>query len=538
MKKRSRNTLLLLMLSVVLVLSACGSKGNTPAANTGSSTGSNTSSGNAPKGGIAVYSVNTDVMTFWDPSDSFSNEIIAMHNMYETLLRYNAETKSYDKLLAEDYSKSEDGLTWTFKLRKGVKFHTGAELSADLVKKSIERTIKRGKGASYIWEAVKEINVVDQYTVEFKLKYAAALDSIVSAGYSAFIFDADALDQHGEDWINQGNDAGSGPYTVQKWTKGSELVLTDYPEYWKGWQPKNFEKVVFKTTPEANTRVQQLESGEVDITNQLTPEMLKSLDGKSGVQVLKADAFQNLTLQINTLKAPFNTPKARQALAYAINYDSIVKDIMGGMAEQSTGYLPKGLWGQDPSLFKYSYNPEKAKELLKEAGVTGGKLSITYLSGDDTERQVAELLKVELAKVGVDLEIKGMTWDAQWDLAKSPDASQRQDLFLLYYWSGYSDPYGYLSIAYKTENPIVYNLGYYSNTKFDDLIDQARKNAGADRDGAAALYKQAQEILINDVPGISIFDLKYGYGLRDNFKGFSSNPYYANVVFFYDTYRE
>jgi peptide/nickel transport system substrate-binding protein len=159
------------------------------------------------------------------------------------------------------------------------------------------------------------------------------------------------------------------------------------------------------------------------------------------------------------------------------------------------------------------------------------------VAGDDVERQIAELLQSKFAELGFTLRIQAMPWDAQWDLAKATNPNDRQDLFLIYYWAVYADPYSYLSLAYKTENPIIYNLGYYTNPEFDALLDRAHNIAGSDRSQAIALYKQAQELLIRDVPGIALFDTKGSFGYRADFKGYRSNPYYTGVVFFYDTYR-
>jgi peptide/nickel transport system substrate-binding protein len=492
---------------------------------------------NVPTGGTAVYAVHTEPLIIPDPSDTFSNEIIVFQNVYETLLRYDVKNKNFENLLAESYTKTPDGLIWTFKLRRGIKFHTGGTLSADVVKRSIERTITRAKGASYIWEAVERITVIDPYTVEFKLKFPEAFENVVASAYGAYIFDVDAVEKNGDGWFTPGRDAGSGPYTIRSWTQAAELVLTYFPDYWKGWDKKHFTNVVFKTIPESNTRQLQLEAGEVDIAADLLAEQLEIIKRNPNLKVEQAEEFKNLSLEINTLKPPLNNPLVRQALAYAIPYDDIVNQILRRNAEQSSGYLPKGLWGQDPGIFKYSYDINKSRELLARAGVRGGNLTITYVSGDNVERQIAELLQSKFAELGFTLRIQAMPWDAQWDRAKATNPNDRQDLFLIYYWAVYADPYSYLSLAYKTENTIVYNLGYYANPKFDALLDKAHNVAGIDRGEAVALYKQAQEILIQDVPGISLFDTKSAFGYRADFKGYQANPYYAGVVFFYDTYR-
>ncbi|RNB81208.1 ABC transporter substrate-binding protein [Brevibacillus fluminis] len=527
-----------LMIGFVVALAACSSQ-NAPEAQKGQTLPKASQSANGePKGGIATYGYHVDTMTFWDPSDSFSNENIATNNMYETLMRYNSKTKKFDMLLAENYSVSQDGLTWTFALRKDVKFHTGTEMTAESVKKSIERTIKRGKGAAFIWDSVDKINVVDSNTVEFKLKYAAPFDAVVSSGYGAFIFDVDALTKNGDAWINTGHDVGTGPYTVQKWTQGSELILTYFPNYWKGWKERNFQKVVYKTMTEANTRQQMLQARKMDFTDQLPIEMVDALKLNPDITVQQTDSFEQLVLQLNTQKPPFTNPKVRQALAYLIPYDKIIKDILVGTGEQSHGTIPKGLWGYDETLSQYTYDPQKAKALLTEAGITDGKLTLTYMAGDDFERRIAEILKVELAKCGIQLDVKGMLWDAQWDLAKAQDPAKRQDIMLMYWYPDYTDPYSFLKNLYASEKDIVFNLAYYRNPDYDRLIEEGKHVSGINREKAIALYKQAQEILIKDVPGISLYDLKYERVLLPNFKGYVDNPAYPNVVFFYDTYRE
>lgn len=530
--RKSLIALLSVLLSVLIFASACGSKSTDENKDSSSSTG-------GPNGGIATYGAHVDVMVFWDPSDSYSNEIIAMNNMYETLLRYNPETEDFTNVLAEDYEVSEDGLTWTFKLREGVKFHTGNEMTAESAKASIERTIERGKGAAFIWDAVEEINVIDTYTIEFVLGYPAALDTIVSSGYAAFIFDAEyAEEQGGEEWFNKGNSAGTGPYMPEKWDRGDQLITTAFEDYWGGWEENNFQKVVFKHIPEANTRMQMVTGGEIDFVELLPPTLLDSLGGDPSVEIVETESFQQLVALFNTEKEPLNDPKVRQALAYAIPYDVITESIMNNTASKSIGNLPKGLWGHDDSIFQYTHDMDKAKELLKEAGVNGGELTLTYASGDENERQIAELLSIQLKELGFDVKIEGMLWEAQWDLARSTNPEDRQDILFMYWWPDYADPYSFMQNLYGSEDEIVFNLAYYKNEKYDSLVQEAQKVSGLDREKAIELYKEAQDILAEEVPGLSIYDMKYTRVIREDFEGYVDNPAYPNVVFFHDTYRK
>ena len=167
-------TVILVML-VTMAAAGCG----------GGGTGQNDAGEGQPK--IAFYAFNSEPILDWDPSVEYSNGIVVLNNVYETLLRYEPLSKEVIPVLATEYTKSDDGLTWTFKIREGVKFHNGDDLTAEDVKASIDRTIALGQGAAFVWDPVEEIVIKDDYTVDFKLKYPAPLDLIASSGYAAFI---------------------------------------------------------------------------------------------------------------------------------------------------------------------------------------------------------------------------------------------------------------------------------------------------------------------------------------------------------------
>ncbi|GAB6876945.1 ABC transporter substrate-binding protein [Thermaerobacter litoralis] len=523
--------------AAVLVTGCGGSAGQ--AGGSGGSGGGSTGSGKSGDGAadVAVYASSSEVMVFWDPADSFSNEIIAMNNMYETLVRAKPDG-TVEPLLATSYESSPDGLTWTFHLRQGVKFHgSGDEMTAEDVKKSIERTIQRGQGASFIWAPVDSIEVADKYTVVFHLKYAAPLDLIASAGYGAFIYDVDyAESQGGTDWFNAGHDAGTGPYTVQSWTKGGDLVLTRFDDYWRGWDGPHFSHIVFRTIEEPGTRRQAVEAGEVDFVNQLPYDSLQALSNHPQVEVVTAPSFQNLLALVNVQK--LDRREVREALAWAFPYEAAVQDVAAGYATQSRGVVPTGLWGHSADLPARTQDLDKARQLLEQAGGVDHELLITYTSGDDAQRQIAELYAANLRSLGLEVEVRGMPWEAQWDLAKSPQPEQRQDILLFYWWPEYPTPDTFFRSMFHSEDEIVFNLSYYSNPEFDQLIDQAATLAATDRDRAAALYRQADQILFDEVPVIPIYDLKYARVKKRSLKGYVDNPAYPNVVFWYDVHRE
>lgn len=494
--------------------------------------------GEAEKPSLVTYGYTTsDIVTTWDPSDSYSNEIVAMNIFYEKLVRYDSVRDRIIPELAEEWDVSDDGLEWTFTIRKGVKFHCGEELTAEDVKFSIDRVLERGKGAAYIWDSVNQIDVVDKYTVKFILDYPAPLDLIASAGYSSHIFRKRGEEEYG--WFSEASECGTGPYKLESYTK-SELVMTKFEDYWRGWDQNHFEKVIIKSVPESSTARQMLEAGELDIVDDLPLEMIEALEKNSKIEIVRTPSFQNLLGFFNTETQPLDNKRLRQALSYAFPYDTVINHIWKGNANQSKGPVPKGLWGHNENLFQYTHDIEKAKALLTEAGYPDGgfKLTLTYNSGDEPERKTVELYKAELAKLGIDLEIRGMPWDSQWALAKATNPKDRQDIFVMYWWPEYLDPLTYLINLYHSEDEIVFALSYYKNPEVDSLIDEALKTAGVDRERATRLCYDIQEILVDDAVGLFVWDQMYIRAKQASLKGYVDNPAYPHVVFFYDLYRE
>lgn len=497
--------------------------------------------GNSQTDDFAFYAFNSTPVTDWDPSIEFSNGIVSLNNVYETLLRYDPLEDKFIKVLATDYTTSSDGLTWTFYLRKGVKFHDGTELNADAVKFSIDRTMEMNMGASFIWAPVDKINVVNDYAVEFKLKYPAPLDLICSSGYAAFIMSPATVKSHPDGWLTEGHEAGSGPYKLEKYQQErGEVILTWFEDYWGGWEGNHFKKAVIKDVSEAVTRRLLIEKGEVDVTIELPYEDITSLQDNKNINVLIGPSFQNLMLFFNTEKEPLNNKLLRQALSYAFPYQDVVSYCLEGYGRQGRGPIPYGLWGHSEELFQYKYDLNKAKELLEKAGYPEGgfKLLLTYLSGDEAERKTVELFKAKLAGLNIDLEIRGMPWESQWALARDNNPEKRQDIFIMYWWPDVCDPYSWLYNNFYSEEEPYFNLCYYKNKEFDSLVDKAFKESGIDRDKATKTYIEAQDILMEDAPVVYIYDKKNVFFLNKTFQGFKDNPAYPNVIFFYDTYRE
>ncbi|RME79155.1 MAG: ABC transporter substrate-binding protein, partial [Chloroflexi bacterium] len=476
-----------------------------------------------------------------DPAQSYSNDSVVVSNCYETLTFYNppGSPEILSPVLATSWEANADATEWVFKLRQGVKFHDGEPFNAEAVKYSIEKTKEIGVGAAYIWDPVEEIEVVDDYTVKFKLSYPAPLDLIASSGYAAWMYSPKAYEEHGHDWFNEGHCAGTGPYIIESFERGSRVVMTRNEDYWGGWKEGQFDKVVFEIREDPVVLQQMIESGEADFTYQVPPDNLPALDKREDVIVYANPGYQNLLGLLNTQKPPLDNKLVRQALSYSFPYKQFIESVMGLRATQAYGPVPAGMWGHSKDLFQYHYDLDKAKELLAEAGYPDGgfDLLMTYATGDLDEQQLGEVWKAELAKLGINLTVQGMNWEAQWDLGKS-DPQNAQDIFVMYWWPDYVSPYSFLYSMFHSEEETLFNLSYYSNPEYDTLIDDANALSGSDRDKAEEMFIQAQQILVEDAPALFFYDVANIHLARSDIKGYVDNPAYPHVVFVYQLTRQ
>ena len=544
---------LLVSLIVVLsvILSACGgapaaTEAPAPVATEAPATEAPPVATEAPAVPLVLKYASSANITTWDPIASFSTEAAYMANMYEQLLRVNApgSAEQFTPLLAESWSKSDDGLVWTFNLRPGVKFHDGEPMNAAAVVKSIELA-KEKAGASFIWLPLSTVEAVDDLTVKFTLAWAQPLELIVGSEYAAYIVSPKALDSAAadENFWSAGVSAGTGPYMIESYTADQELVLTQNTEYWGGWEAGQYEKVLVQFVPEATIRQQMLEGDETDIVTSIPADAYETFAANPDYTVTTEPALFNYTAFFNTLKEPLNDVKVRQALSYAMPYEDIIKIGANGRGTQSRGSAPNGVFPYSEDVKQYTYDLEKAKELLKEAGYEGGgfSLRLTYASENSTEETFAPLIKDSFAQIGVDVTIEPLQFSEQWTLAKT-DPATAQDIFLLLYWPTYSDAGAdnLWSMFYGTAdaphlNATKFNLSYWYNEQYNALMDEASGLSGTDLAASLAKYTEAQNLLVDEAPAAFLFDTKVAVVVPNDITGFQYNLNYPDVRFwFYD----
>lgn len=484
---------------------------------------------------IATYAYFVDPLLQLDPADTIYNGVHILNNIYETLLKYDPETGDYKYVLATSYEKSDDGKDWKFHLRRDVKFHNGDTMTAEDVKFSIERVLEHDQGTAYIWEYLDNIEVVDENTIEFHMKQTCPVDLIVACCKGAHIVNKRVLEENGDDWFTQGNGnaCGTGPYKLYSVTWGTETVLSKFDEYWGGWKDNQFDFVVTKYVSETSARCQMIKSGEAYVSNMFTAEDLEAMSTNPDITLVRENSIKNLIINISFDRTPLDNVNVRKALAYAMPYQKVIDFAVGfDGAVKTHGFVPEGLLGYSEDLFQYTCDLNKAKALLDEEGITDLNLLLIYQTGDETQRKTAELFQIELAKIGVNLELRAMTWGQMVGMAKN-DTENRMDLFMQYSWVDRASAYDMLRYALIED---VLNYGKYHNEEVTQLCKDAFIMGGIDISKSEAMYIQVQEALIEDCALLPVVDLKMTWAINNHFGGFAPNGAYAYICDFYNTY--
>lgn len=515
--------------ALALSLTACG--GGSGNAGTGSSPSETK---------VLYHTYHSAPYVTLDPSTEYSNGIMVLQNVYETLTRYNSETGEVDPLLAASWTKNEDGTVWVFQLREDVTFHDGTAMTAQQVVNSFKRSMDLGQGGAYIWDAVLESNggkveATGDYEVTITCGYPCAIDLVVSAGYAAYIMSDSVIDQTTE-WFNEGHDGGSGPYVITQAT-GDSVVLRAYENYRGGWQDNQYRNVMIRDVAESSARRQMMETGECQLSSEFSATDLEALKAQTDkVYAYQADTFNNIIMFLNTATEPCSNADFRRALAYAFPYEETVSEILNGNAQQSVGMVPRGLWGHDESVFQYTCDLDKAKEYLDKSGVStdGLKLTVTYMTGYDEYASALQLYQVNLKQLGIELELRSMEWDQQWAQAQNTSPTDRQDMFVFIWWPDYADPVSWFQSLLHSEDQIVYNLSYLNDPELDAIIEDAIAQTVTDRAAAEAGYVRAQKLVAENAYLLNLYDQMHTYIVSNAIQGVTENPSYSNAILYYN----
>jgi peptide/nickel transport system substrate-binding protein len=440
--------------------------------------------------------------------------------------------------LAESFELDPNGKFIRFQLRQGVKSNWGNELTADDVKWTWDRKFGlQAIGAFYLstlgLEKPEGVKVEGKYTVSINLDNPNPLLAKLQPNLYAPIYDSKKCKEvvtADDPWARkfiENNSAGFGPYRLDQIQRGQQAVFKARPDYYRG-KPA-IDTVIFREVPTSATRASLLQGGAVDIAQYLQPLEIIKLRGAPGVTVDSVASSFMIWLELNAKIAPFDNVKVRQAMNFAFPQEQVLKTVFQGLAEPLTGCMPNIYAGFTEKFWKYKYDPEMAKALLKEAGMGSGfKTSLAYNAGDPVQEPIAILYQTALRDIGVELELKKVPAATFYNAV-----SERKQPMIFYVDSPWCPDIGYSMTLYFNSASFV-NYSNYKNDEVDKLLKGTARTA--DQAARVEMMTKAQEIVMSEAPWVFIAFPGYHFAHRSNLKGFTY--YTSNNIRFQDFSRE
>jgi peptide/nickel transport system substrate-binding protein len=512
-------------------------------------------------GGTMVFGAAGDPAVL-DPAFASDGESFRpARQIFDGLLTNKPGTTELAPSLAEDWKISEDGLTYTFTLRKGVKFQDGTEFNADAVCFNFDRWynfkgLAQSPSASYYYQAVfggfadsKNKGIYDSCEATDASTAVVKLSQVTSKLPAALSLPAfsmqspDALKKYDADNLSGSDDAltyseyglshptGTGPFKFDSWDRGNgEVTLVRNDDYWG--DKALLDKIVFRTIPEGNTRRQALEAGEIDGYDFVDPADYDKLSS-SGAQVLVRDPFNILYLGFNGGNVPgtkankaLQKPEVRQALAYAVDRETIVNSLLPEGAEVAKEFMPPTVDGWADDVTQYDYDPAKAKELLKQAGEENLTLSFYYPT--DVSRPympdpaaLYQVISKNLEDVGITVKPTALQWNP--DYLQAVQAGQG-DLHLLGWTGDYNDAYNFIGTFFAEDqnNQASAEFGAFSAPDIFKALADADKEP--DQAKRTELYQEANRLIMDYLPGLPLSHSPPALAVSDKVSGLVPSP--------------
>ena len=480
------------------------------------------------RGGKLVYGITREVDSMDPTKFGGSTAMMVMFGLYETLVNIRAEDNTLQPGLAESWTISPDGKTYTFKLKRGVKFHDGTPFTSQAVKYTMDRVhdpnakTRLVAGAYGFYEAT---DTPDDYTAVIRLSrpWAPLLDSL-SLYYR--IISPTAGQKYGEELTQ--NPVGSGPFMFKEFVPNSHVTLVRFPDY--NWAPPMFknrgpaylDEVTFRLIPEASTRVAALERGEAQGIDTLPAQDLERMKADPKYSVLVGLVpGQSYTYGMNMRKPPTNEIAVRQAMNYAVSQEAVVKTVFGpyqslGANSPAHNVLTPITWGYEKQAAEvYKYDPAKARELLEGAGWKVGSDGIRQKDGQRLEIQLAtwengvvEVVQAQVREVGIDLKIQVAP------VVATNEAARREQVHMSPLPSTRRDPD--VLAQFHTRNRAGNEFTFHSNDRLNQLLDDGP--AATNDEERRKIYSEIQMIMMQDAMFLPVFNRDTVVGLRSEVK--------------------
>ena len=472
------------------------------------------------------------------------------HPVYNRLVEFVTGTTEVQPGLAESWEASEDGLEYTFHLRKGVKFHASdkftptRDMNADDVIFSFERQWKEdnpyNKVSGGTWEyfngmsmqdLLKSIEKVDDYTVKFVLNRPEApmianlamdFASIQSKEY------ADAMLAAGTPEMLNQEPIGTGPWSFVAYQKDAVIRYKANPDYWEG-KPA-IDDLVFAITPDASVRYQKMKANECQIMPYPNPADIEAMKADPDINMLEQEGLNVGYLAYNTKQAPFDNPKVRKALNMAMDKQAIIDVVFQGSGKIAKNPIPPTMWSYNDAVVDDAYDPEAAKAMLAEEGVSDLSMKVWAMPVqrpyNPNARRMAELIQSDFAKVGVNVEIVSYEWGEYLDRSKAED----RDGAVLLGWTGDNgDPDNFLAVLLGCDGVGGSNRAQWCYQPFEDLIQKAKVTS--DMAERTKLYEEAQVVFKEQDPWATIAHSVVFMPVRKEVTGYKVHPLGGHIFY-------
>lgn len=453
------------------------------------------------------YAQTKDVLTIDLPGDAATLDPHLQWNTDSYVIYRNI----FDNLVTRDASGEivpQIALSWTylddttieFKIREDVTFHDGSKLTSEDVAFSINRIIDPELASPQLsqFNQIIAAEATDASTVVVTTKsaYPALMAQLVKLSIVPKAY----VESVGDQEFNL-KPMGSGPYKLVEWRKGVETELAANEAYWGGSPP--FPSVLFRAVPDVSTRIADLRTGRADLIRDVPPDQAASISGSDGVELLSGPTERVGYLYINAQAGPTADVRVRQAIAHAIDRQGLIDALLEGYAAPVDIIGAEPIFGYAPNVSGYEYDPERAAELIQEAGVEGA--TVEFLTSPSYNRALVEAIQQMVNEVGLNVEISSS--DQATFLQRRQGEPENAGGLAVGAWScACQDADGIIYPLFRTDSI----WAKYSNASYDALVDAARSTL--DEGERLDLYTQAYEILREDVPGIGLYQAYALYG--------------------------
>lgn len=507
-------------LAVVMALTALSgcSGNNSNSSGAASSTPESSAQSQVSKKDELVVAISSDVSTLEPMVQSGQAIRLIKTCLYRGLMAYQADGKIGTEI-ADSYEIGDDNKTYTFKIKQNAKFHDGSDITAEDVKFSLERILDESVGATFrsdFANVLDKVEAVDTKTVKITLKEPCApfIDYLTLP--ESVIVSKAWCESHKND-LNA-NPMGSGPYTFTSWDKGREIVLTAFSDFYKPGKPET-KSIRFVITPDATTRANALQTGDADLIDYVAAKDITAMEKDDNYKVYVSEA-PFMCLQFNVKSGPLANPKVRQAIAYAVDRQGVINTAFMGRGTQIFGFpTQKGENGYDGKYDNYfSFDQEKAKALLKEAGYPDGfKIKILSSSTYDMHRQTAIVVQDSLKKIGIDAEVELPDWSTRIERSNKGDYE-----ILVSGTAGNIVDMDWTTNYFESGEPRMNSSAWFSDTEIDSLLKEGRTTIDAAK--REEIYDKLRKRVLDLSPFVFINYREQAFASSNKVEGFVNLP--------------